>query len=59
VKSDAAHDVRPWQKADMPAARANVRFRGKAAIDQPLLTTLDLRIPARGKKRDPVWARRA
>ena len=47
------------KKTDMPAARANVRFRGKAAIDQPLLTAFDLQIAACGKKRDPVWARRA
>ena len=32
-------DVRYWHIADVPLGLTNVRFGGKADIDQPLLTT--------------------
>jgi hypothetical protein len=35
-------NVRYWHKADMLNSLTNVRFGGKADIDQPLLTNLDL-----------------
>jgi hypothetical protein len=38
----AIHHVRFWHIADMLNAPTNVRFWGKADIDQPLSTNLDL-----------------
>ena len=42
LPTEVDRNVRYWHKADMLNALTNVAFGGKADIDQPLLTNLDL-----------------